>query len=101
MLKKIFNCLSLEQRAFLINNMLMSILAVIKIKLKLICVFLSEEEFAYASEAADIIVLPYRKIFSGASGPLGEGVWKRKCIVGPMEGNLGYTDKKVSFGLCL
>ena len=60
--------------------------------------FLSEEEFAYASEAADIIVLPYRKIFSGASGPLGEGVWKKKCIIGPMEGNLGYTIKKYHLG---
>lgn len=69
-----------------------------KDKVKINMRFLSEEEFAYASEAADIIVLPYRKIFSGASGPLGEGVWKKKCIIGPMEGNLGYTIKKYHLG---
>lgn len=53
--------------------------------------YLTDEELAYAFAASDIIVLPYRKSFNGASGPLGEGVSYNKCIVGANHGNLGYT----------
>ena len=45
--------------------------------------FLSDEEFVFCLNAADIIVLPYRSSFDGASGPLGEGVWYYKEIVAP------------------
>lgn len=51
--------------------------------------YLSEEEIAMAVEAADILVLPYRKMFDGASGPLVEGVWRHKMIIGPDHGSLG------------
>ena len=60
--------------------------------------YLTDEEFANAVAAADIIALPYRKIFNGASGPLGEGVWLNKCIVGPSHGTLGYTIEKNHLG---
>lgn len=53
--------------------------------------YLTDEELSYAFAASDIIVLPYRKSFNGASGPLGEGVSYGKCIVGANHGNLGYT----------
>ena len=53
--------------------------------------FLSDEELAAAISASDFIVLPYRKTFNGASGPLGEGVSFGKCIIGSDHGNLGYT----------
>lgn len=50
--------------------------------------FLTDKELMYAMNATDIVVLPYRKEFNGASGPLGEGVALGKCIVGPDHGNL-------------
>lgn len=53
--------------------------------------FLSDEELASAVCAADIIALPYRRKFDGASGPLGDGVVHSKRIVGPNHGNLGDT----------
>ena len=46
---------------------------------------------AAAISASDYIVLPYRKSFNGASGPLGEGVSFGKCIIGSDHGNLGFT----------
>lgn len=51
--------------------------------------YLSNEEFDLAVSASDIIALPYRKEFDGASGPLGEGVAKNKMIIGPNHGSLG------------
>ena len=51
--------------------------------------FLDDEEFSMCLSAADIIVLPYRKSFDGASGPLGEGVNLGKMIVGANHGSLG------------
>lgn len=53
--------------------------------------FLTNNELAMSLEASDIIALPYKYSFNGASGPLGEGVWRNKCIVGPSHGNLGNT----------
>ena len=60
--------------------------------------YLTDQELAYAFAASDVIVLPYRKSFNGASGPLGEGVSYDKCIVGADHGNLGYTIKKHHLG---
>lgn len=51
--------------------------------------FLSDEELELCLNAADIIVLPYRKKFDGASGPLGEGVWYYKQIIGADHKSLG------------
>lgn len=51
--------------------------------------YLTNQELADCLISSDIIVLPYRKSFDGASGPLGEGVWLRKCIIGPNHGSLG------------
>lgn len=53
--------------------------------------YLNDDELSNALCASDIIALPYRKKFNGASGPLGEGVALGKCIVGPNHGTLGYT----------
>lgn len=53
--------------------------------------YLSEVELMNAIAAVDYVVLPYRKVFNGASGPLGEGVAMDKCIIGANHGNLGST----------
>lgn len=51
--------------------------------------FLSEEEVLKYLQNSDIIVLPYRKEFDGASGPMCEGIYLGKTIVGPNHGSLG------------
>mgnify|MGYP000270178661 CR=1 FL=1 len=51
--------------------------------------YLSDEELEMAFQAVDVIVLPYRKTFNGASGPLGEGVGKEKMIIGTNYGSIG------------
>lgn len=65
----------------------------------LILRFLSDEEFACCLSASDIVVLPYRKSFDGASGPLGEGVALGKMIVGANHGSLGKLIKGHHLGL--
>lgn len=60
-----------------------------KNKVTTILKFLTQEELEQCLVASDIIALPYRKSFDGASGPLGEGAWLRKTIVGPNHGSLG------------
>ena len=60
--------------------------------------FLTDEQFSLCLHAADIIVLPYRKIFDGASGPLGEGVWLEKEIIGPSHGSLGEIIREYHLG---
>lgn len=60
-----------------------------KEKVTAIVKYLSDDELKDCLLASDIIILPYRKSFDGASGPLGEGVWLRKMIVGPNHGSLG------------
>ncbi|WP_225047590.1 glycosyltransferase family 4 protein [Lacticaseibacillus kribbianus] len=51
--------------------------------------YLSEHEISDLVNIADIIVLPYRKVFDGASGPLGLGVLGMNQIIGPSHGSLG------------
>lgn len=58
-------------------------------QVKYILKYLSKEELSLCFAASDFIVLPYRKTFDGASGPLGEGVAKNKVIIGPNHGSLG------------
>lgn len=68
-------------------------------KVTLLLEFLSDEQFSLCLSAADIVVLPYRKQFDGASGPLGEGVWQRKMIVGANHGSLGRTIEDNHLGM--
>lgn len=58
---------------------------------KMIMKFLTDEEFELCLSASDFVVLPYRKCFDGASGPLGEGVAYGKVIIGANHGSLGQT----------
>lgn len=61
--------------------------------------YLSKQALLEYIEASDAIVIPYRKIFNGASGPLTEGVWFRKTIIGPNHGGLGEMIEKHQLGL--
>ena len=61
--------------------------------------FLPEEEVDCCLQAADIVCLPYRKQFDGASGPLGEGAYRGKMIIGPAHGSIGQTIREYHLGL--
>lgn len=65
---------------------------------KCILKYLSDEELALSIACSDIVVLPYRKSFDGASGPLGEGVAKGKTIIGSDHGSLGKIIKDNHLG---
>ena len=60
-----------------------------KSRVSLILEYLSEEQFELCLNAADIIVLPYRKIFDGASGPMTDGAYLGKMIIASSHGSLG------------
>lgn len=59
---------------------------------------LTDEEYQVALSATDYIVLPYRREFDGASGPMIEGVWNRKPIIGAEHGSMGSVIKKHHLG---
>ena len=60
--------------------------------------FLSSEEVLDYLQRSDIIVLPYRKIFDGASGPMNEGIYLGKMIIGPAHGSLGEMIRQYHVG---
>lgn len=60
-----------------------------KDKVTLFLKYLTYEEYSNSLLVSDIVVLPYKKIFDGASGPLADAVWLRKMIIGPNHGSLG------------
>lgn len=59
---------------------------------------LSDWEFAAAIISADYIVLPYRKSFNGASGPLAESVSYGKTIIATNHGSLGQIVEDMHIG---
>lgn len=60
--------------------------------------FLSEQEVLSYMCNSDIIVLPYRKEFDGASGPMCEGIYLGKAIIGPDHGSLGKLIRQCHVG---
>lgn len=70
-----------------------------KIKLEYKNKFLTEEEYEDEIYRSDVILLPYRSIFSGNSGPMTDGIYADKFIIGPREGNIGYLIKKYNLGM--
>lgn len=69
-----------------------------KTNVKVILRYLSVNEVNLCLAASDYIVLPYRKTFDGASGPLAEGVGYEKCIIGANHGSLGTLISKYHLG---
>lgn len=59
---------------------------------------LNDDEYRLALAATDYIVLPYKFEFDGASGPMIEGVWNRKYIIGAEHGSMGSIIKKYNLG---
>jgi len=59
---------------------------------------LTDCEFSWYLDAADCIVLPYRKSFDGASGPMTEAIWRRKPVIAPSHGSLGDLVREYNLG---
>jgi glycosyltransferase involved in cell wall biosynthesis len=60
--------------------------------------YIKDELLPYYFSISDIIILPYRKIFTGQSGPLTEGINYNKIIIGPNINEIGYTIAKYNVG---
>jgi len=50
---------------------------------------LSDSRFSSYIDACDTLILPYRKEFSGISGPMTEAIWRGKTIIGPSSSSIG------------
>ena len=59
---------------------------------------LSDQEFEDNILKSDAIIIPYRKIFTGNSGPMTEGVYNQKPIIGTDHGNIGYLIRSYKLG---
>lgn len=59
---------------------------------------LTDMEWSMALSACDYVVLPYRKSFNGASGPLTEAVWFEKPIIGKRGGSIGEIIRQNELG---
>ncbi|MBT2661600.1 glycosyltransferase family 4 protein [Bacillus sp. ISL-45] len=70
----------------------------IESKVKMDLRYLSDKELDDYFNKSDIVVLPYRRYFSGQSGPLTEGVARNKIILGPNTGEVGFTIDKYNLG---
>lgn len=60
--------------------------------------FVNDDDFAKNILISDYIVLPYRKIFTGNSGPMTEAIVNEIPIISPEYGNLGYLSRKYNLG---
>ncbi|STA98785.1 glycosyltransferase [Clostridium baratii] len=60
--------------------------------------FLTENDYWNMINISDIVLLPYKKEFSGNSGPMTDAISKKKFIIGPDYGNLGYLIDKYKLG---
>lgn len=61
--------------------------------------YISDDDVEAYFNLSDIVILPYRKIFSGQSGPLTEGAIRNKIIIGPDHGEIGDTIKRYQLGI--
>lgn len=67
-------------------------------KVTLMLRFIEEDEIPFIFNSVDCVVLPYRKIFDGASGPLGIACLYGKTVIGPDNGSIGQIIKNYHLG---
>lgn len=60
--------------------------------------FLDDLEYEEEINKSDVILLPYKSYFSGNSGPMTDGIFRDKFILGPKDGNLGFLINKYNLG---
>lgn len=78
-----------------IKKNLINKLVIVKTRLK----HLTEEEFSAAIRASDVVMIPYRRAFEGASGPLVSAAVHGKVVIGADHGSIGNIIKTHSLGL--
>ena len=61
--------------------------------------YLTDDEYGEYLSACNIVMLPYKKRFDGASGPLVDAVSLRKPVIAANHGSLGEIVKEHSLGL--
>lgn len=61
--------------------------------------FISDEEFKEQILITDIMILPYRKIFGGNSGPMTEAIVNKIPLITPKNLNIGIMTEKYNLGL--
>jgi glycosyltransferase involved in cell wall biosynthesis len=61
--------------------------------------YIPENVMDYYFGLCDAIILPYRKQFTGQSGPLTEGAARNKFILGPNHGEIGHTIHTYDLGI--
>ncbi|MHA4984946.1 glycosyltransferase [Cetobacterium somerae] len=61
--------------------------------------FLTDEDFMKNILVTDIMIIPYRKIFGGNSGPMTEAIVNRIPCITPKGLNIGYLTEKYNLGL--
>lgn len=59
---------------------------------------LSDQEYNCAIRATDFVIIPYRNVFNGASGPLCDGVFDGKIIIGTDKNNIGFLISNYHLG---
>lgn len=96
--KQPFNLLIAGKEVYFTREFIEGKIANYSNNVKIILKYLSDDELKLCYEYSDIIVLPYKKSFGGASGPLVEGVWYRKIIIGPNYKSIGEIIKQHHLG---
>ncbi|WP_427126728.1 glycosyltransferase [Priestia megaterium] len=61
--------------------------------------YVTESELNSYFNISDVVILPYRKVFSGQSGPLTEAVARSKFVIGPRHGEIGFTIENYGLGM--
>ncbi|WP_426449096.1 glycosyltransferase family 4 protein [Paenibacillus sp. S-38] len=61
--------------------------------------YIADEAVSSYFDSSDLIVLPYRRMFTGQSGPLTEAVVRNKLVIGPDHGEVGFTIEHYQLGL--
>lgn len=61
--------------------------------------YLTDDELSAYWDRTDLVVLPYRTVFDGASGQLTEGVNRGLPIIGPSHGSLGEIIRQNHLGV--
>lgn len=63
--------------------------------------FINDEEIPYMYGSADVLILPYRKIFSGQSGPLTLAAKYGLPVIGTNVGEIGSTIEENDLGIVI
>jgi glycosyltransferase involved in cell wall biosynthesis len=61
--------------------------------------YVNDKDFMSNVVVSDLIILPYRSIFTGNSGPMTEAIVNHIKVLGPSSGNIGYLIDKYNLGI--